>query len=451
MITITKAGNLVKIEHEGGTTYVAQNDRPYFRLTGTSLTFRVGEVRIDQNDLSNFTIEGVVPTDETELTTQLTSVFPNAGGAASTTQQTLSGLAPVWDLNDGEWAIIDAPTGNVSVTTSNVPTPGAGVLHFKQDATGGRTLQINSVAVEVDPAADTVTRIDFSFDGTNYVYVSSYSTGEASSGELTEYTGLNAPTAPATGVTLFAGRKTNAIPSFIDPDGILAELQAALYGANFWLCRSNMGSAATTTIGNTVTTTGSIATAPYSNTTYYNQQPKLTFSSTNTAGQSSLTRTTSVFAYRQWRCFASFTIGLHTIGSTTRFFAGFSPALVAIGNVEPSSLLNIIGVGKDSSDTNLQLMVNDGTGTATKTDLGVNFPANVSTTNWYELRLYWKANDTTVYYSLHRKNTGDIVTGSVTTDLPAASTALGAQIWINNGTTAEIVSFGLGTIFQLGE
>jgi hypothetical protein len=85
MITITKAGSLIKIEHENGVSYVSQSDSPYFRLTDGNLTFRVGAVRIDEKDLSEFTIEGVVPTDEATLTTQLEAVFPNAGGAAETT------------------------------------------------------------------------------------------------------------------------------------------------------------------------------------------------------------------------------------------------------------------------------------------------------------------------------------------------------------------------------
>jgi hypothetical protein len=120
MITITKAGSLVKIEHENGVSYVSQSDSPYFRLTDGNLTFRVGAVRIDEKDLSEFTIEGVVPTDEATLTTQLEAVFPNPAGSGSSTPSTIILAAP----DDSQWILGVNDSG--ALTTTELATPVAG-------------------------------------------------------------------------------------------------------------------------------------------------------------------------------------------------------------------------------------------------------------------------------------------------------------------------------------
>lgn len=397
--------------------------------------------------LADLTVGAVAPADVDEAITALAAVFPNAGGSATTTVQTLTGLAPVWDLNSGEWAIIDAPAGNVSVTTSNVPTPGAGVLHFIQDSGGSRTIQINGVAVDVDPAADAVTRIDFSFDGTNYIYVSSYETGGASSGELTEYTGLNEPTAPATGVTMFAQKRTgNPIAAFVDPTGVLTELQAALFSGVFTYFKPTLGTTTLLQIGVAHTAVGTASGAGNSTGNYFVTQQRVNYASAAGAGNPALFRATEGLAKRGFGFFVSIQWGVQVGVANARSFYGiYSDASGAIGNVEPSTLLNLIGVGSDAGEANLSLIHNDGAGAATKTDLGVNFPANTNATDWYELRLFCYPNAASVFYSLHRKNTGNYTSGEITTDLPSTAIRLAPQVWLNNGATASAVTLAVGT------
>jgi hypothetical protein len=93
------------------------------------------------------------------------------------TNKILTGTTPTWDTLY-KFAQITAE-GNVSMTLSGATTPDCGILHFKQDATGSRTLTIGGVAVEVDPAAGAVTRVEWTYDGTDYVFTTSY--GQASS------------------------------------------------------------------------------------------------------------------------------------------------------------------------------------------------------------------------------------------------------------------------------
>ena len=93
-----------------------------------------------------------------------------------------------------------------------------------------------------------------------------------------------------------------------------------------------------------------------------------------------------------------------------------------------STLTNIIGVGSETGDTNLQVFHNDATGTTTKIDLGVNFPANrtvgaISTTV-YSITLYNAPASTNVLYRVVNNETGAIAEGTVSTNLPLTSQGL---------------------------
>jgi hypothetical protein len=104
-------------------------------------------------------------------------------------------------------------------------------------------------------------------------------------------------------------------------------------------------------------------------------------------------------------------------------------------------MLNIIGVGSDASDTNLQVFHNDGSGTCTKVDLGVNFPSNrtagAALTTTYSIELYnANGNTTDIIYKVTNNETGAKVEGTINTNLPlhtqglnfTASRCMGAGI-----------------------
>jgi hypothetical protein len=124
-----------------------------------------------------------------------------------------------------------------------------------------------------------------------------------------------------------------------------------------------------------------------------------------------------------------------------RCFIGIYPG-GTIGNVEPDTLLNIIGVGAKAGDANLSIMHNDGSGSATMSSLGANFPAR-ATDNVYELLLASVANSGIVTYTLTNIATGDVAAGSLSTDLPVNTTFLTAALWVNNGSTASATAIGL--------
>jgi hypothetical protein len=124
-----------------------------------------------------------------------------------------------------------------------------------------------------------------------------------------------------------------------------------------------------------------------------------------------------------------------------RCFFGLSP-VVTPGNVEPDTLLNLIGVGSKTGEANLSILHNDGTGTATMTTLGANFPAR-ATNSVYELTLTATANASSIDYLLLNAETGNTASGTISTDLPVNTTFLGWLAWVANGGTASAAAFGL--------
>jgi hypothetical protein len=105
-----------------------------------------------------------------------------------------------------------------------------------------------------------------------------------------------------------------------------------------------------------------------------------------------------------------------------RFFMGIRSSIGTYSNVEPDTLINLIGVCRLSTSNNLHLIHNDATGTATTIDLGSDFPANTVSTDKYIFVL--ETVPTSVYFRLERVGTSFVYERTITTDLPAADLGL---------------------------
>lgn len=134
-------------------------------------------------------------------------------------------------------------------------------------------------------------------------------------------------------------------------------------------------------------------------------------------------------------------------GQTTDLaYGGVSGTLV-------STLTNIIGIGSENGDTNLQVFHNDASGTATKIDLGVDFPANrtvgaISTTV-YSIKIYNKPNSTDVKYEVVNNETGVIANGTISSNLPLTSQGLNFLASRCMSTTS-VTSSGQFDLMKLG-
>lgn len=133
---------------------------------------------------------------------------------------------------------------------------------------------------------------------------------------------------------------------------------------------------------------------------------------------------------------------IDTAVASMRWFVGFTDA-AAIGNVNPSTLLNLVGFGIDSGQTTVRFFNNDGVGAATSTDLGASFPAT-NIAEVYESRIWCAPNGATIRYSLERLGPPNFfVEGSVTTDIPISTALICPQIWVNNGPTAAAAAIAV--------
>lgn len=132
--------------------------------------------------------------------------------------------------------------------------------------------------------------------------------------------------------------------------------------------------------------------------------------------------------------------------STARMFIGMSSSTTAPTNVEPSTLLNCIGIGHGAADTNFKLFYGGSTA-QTPIDLGVNFPANTLSTDAYELALFSPpSGGGEVYWEITRLNTGDVASGIILPSggvaLPGSTTLLSYN-WGYRTNNATALSVGL--------
>lgn len=118
-----------------------------------------------------------------------------------------------------------------------------------------------------------------------------------------------------------------------------------------------------------------------------------------------------------------------------RIFVGMTGATTTPTNVSPTTLLNSIGMYKDTADTNWKLY-SAGSSAGVSIDLGVNFP---TTTNvaLYDLMLHSPKNSGVVYYEVTRVDTGVTVAGQFAgANLPSGLQFMSPRWWITNNTTA---------------
>jgi len=135
------------------------------------------------------------------------------------------------------------------------------------------------------------------------------------------------------------------------------------------------------------------------------------------------------------------TVGTSTALAQQRAFWGLTGATTVIGNVNPSTLTDIVGVGYDSAETVLALLYNDGAGAATKTPLSASFPVDNSTLYRIEIKCAANASDMTI--TVTNLATGASTSAVISSNLPTNTVWLAPQAWANNGTTATAVQLDM--------
>jgi hypothetical protein len=196
-----------------------------------------------------------------------------------------------------------------------------------------------------------------------------------------------------------------------------------------------------------ITITGTAAGVSVASTNFLTQQPHVQSTSATTANAQAGFSYTAAFAL------VSTTAGMGGFDFVTRFgasqlptgprlFAGMTGTTFVANTGEPSALTaSFAAFAKDSTDTNIQLLVNSNVGSGTKTDTGIPLTAN----GWYEMALWCEPGSNKAYGLLIRLDTGAIWLGSTTTDVPADGTVLFPQVMGGLSSTT-----GTAFIMQMG-
>ncbi len=255
------------------------------------------------------------------------------------------------------------------------------------------------------------------------------------------------PSAPSDGVSTYttelAGAQNTA---WIDENGQVWETMASDASAKWarWSASGNGTAVSTWAINNSGS--GTPTTVNIASTSLFTSMRRLQY---QTAASGSSVAGTRHNSLSFWRGNAAGLGGFYfvcrfgfSVANTTnkQAFIGFRNSSSAIaGNTNPSSLTNIIGFGIDATQTTLRFFVNDGSGTATATNLGANFPTNTNSSDMYEVRIFAAPNAGTVYYWAKNLSTGNTTSGSTSSDLPSSTTFLCPHIWLGNGSDATAV------------
>jgi hypothetical protein len=263
----------------------------------------------------------------------------------------------------------------------------------------------------------------------------------------------------AGGVRLVARADANrSIPAFLSEDGLVREVQTSLARSSPLIWKAQPGNTTVSNLGGAAPTASGTATAALiASSTRLTYTPRVDF----------LVTTASAAAVAGFRAGAvmvsvggpsaglgGFTfvvrwgVATGTATATKRAFTGLFGGTGAPSDLQPSSVFNSVGMGWDSGDTNIQMIHNSGSGSATKVDLGASFPVpSVDRNSLYELSLFSPRGTTqSVEWLVLDVISGALASGTMTTNLPAATTMLAPRGWVSVGGTSSVVGVTLSSL-----
>jgi hypothetical protein len=268
------------------------------------------------------------------------------------------------------------------------------------------------------------------------------------------------PTAPAAGGLKMFARDVGGriLPASMGPSGLDSPLQPHLALNAIAMAQPRGQGVGIDSFGTAMTATGTATAKNWASTNLYTQMRGLNYLVTVAA-------TNAIAGFRgsdaRWMVGgnAAERGGFHFVcrwgpatgvaTATTRSFVGLWGTNTAPTDVEPSTLLNIVGMGWDAADTNIQFMHNDGSGACTKIDLGASFPVpTVDAQEVYEIVMFSPPGTTqSVTYRIRNLRTAVEATGTVTTNLPLTTQTIVQQAWMSVGGTSSVIGITLFKVY----
>lgn len=265
------------------------------------------------------------------------------------------------------------------------------------------------------------------------------------------------PSTPAAdGINLFA-RKVGGrnMPAFVGPSGVDSSLQPYLARnkVSLWIASGN---ATTISVvgGPALTPSGTATAANVALTNLHTMMRRLeylvTVAATNAiagwrinAGQFARGNAAKLGGFHlvcRWGPATGVSV------ATTRAFVGIRASTSAPTDVNPSTLVSMIGMGWDAADTNIQLMHNDASGTATKIDTGIPRPT-ADRTSVYEIALFCAPNASNISYEVTDLVNDTVFSGVASTDLPANNILLTHLAYLSVGGTSSVIGMALMSLY----
>lgn len=269
------------------------------------------------------------------------------------------------------------------------------------------------------------------------------------------------PPAPPAGNLSFYSRSIagRILPKIVGPSGIDTILQVGLSGNSVFMLAPQSGTTAPLVWGGTLTTAATMSVQQ----TIASANPwqatwRKRFQTSTTSGTNTGCRT----AYTQWfrgnaTGFGGFffraQLGQNINLNGSQCFVGLCASTGALGTGAGavSALVNMIGMGFDTTDAssgNWQFYRNDGTGTATKVDLGATNAAR-TTTHGYDMIIFCPPGAATEIFvriiNLHSGAT--VLDTSYTTDLPAVNTGMAFKAECNNGAVSAATNIEIAKVY----
>jgi hypothetical protein len=269
------------------------------------------------------------------------------------------------------------------------------------------------------------------------------------------------PLPPSAGSMLFYSRNIagRLLPKIMGPAGIDTILQVGLSGNSVFMLAPQSGTTAPLVWGGSLTTAATMSVQQ----TIASANPwqatwRKRFQTSTSSGNVSGMRT----AYTQW--FRANAAGFGGFFFRTQFgqninlngsqcFVGLCASTGALGTGAGSvaALVNMIGVGYDTTDAssgNWQFYRNDGTGTATKVDLGATNAAR-NTTHGYDLIIFCPPGAATEIFVriINLQNNAVVLDTSYNTDLPAVNTGMAFKAECNNGAVSAAANLEVAKVY----
>lgn len=310
---------------------------------------------------------------------------------------------------------------NISGTVTAAPTTGPFTLTgASAGADGWSSVPANSiVAYRADEGADWESGIGL-WNGTTL----SRNMDDSSSGALISF---------GTGVVVVASMPAE-------------EIQPHIGGGKWGMATANPGATTVHNFGLITSNVGTAAAATISATNYLTRQHRLKLTSATTANAIAGWSATAASVYRSTTAFMGgfefvARFGVSALPTGPRLQVGVANAA---GGAEPSTHPNQACFVKDSTDTNIQFLTNDGTGSGTKVDTGIPLVVN----GFYEAAIWQNPGEAKISYSLVRLDTGAVKVGSVTSDLPVADTGMGPFVYGSlSATTGTAIVIEISSLY----